>query len=141
MNYVNLTYNIFFFFDFLRFVFVFFENLKWIFVLLVCFVLWIVILNVFIVFSVFSVYRNIFQRYFSRCFEIFVKMFQKCEQFPYDSFCGDFLRLLVFMDPKWSPPPPSPASMSTFPSRRKNIENNLFFMICCDFCEKIDKVY
>ena len=66
-------------------------------------------------------------------FSIFRKMSQKCEQFSYEGFFIifflDFGGYLVLNGP---PPSPSPASMSKFPSRGKNMKKTwflVFFMI------------
>ena len=57
----------------------------------------------------FSVYEHIFKIVLS----IFLKNVQKCEQFSYELFVWDLFGIL---GPKWSPPSPSPASLSKFPS-------------------------
>ena len=60
-----------------------------------------------------SVYMNILQRYFSTFLE---NKFRSVNNFRTD-----------LGGPKWAPPlPPSPASMSKFPSRRNKYEKNKF---------------
>ena len=82
-------------------------------------------------------------RYFKDIFKYFLKkMSQKCEEFSYELFVCENLRfwvILVVIFKMVSPPPPSPASMSKFHSRGKNMEHNCFFMIfCCFYENKLD---
>ena len=68
--------------------------------------------------------------YFKDAFQHCLKNVQKCEQFSYQiSFC-DFV--ICCPTPH---PPPSPASMSKFPSGGGKIWKNMFLMIFCDFDE------
>ena len=64
----------------------------------------------------FSVYMKIFWRYFWTFLE---NMSQKCEQFSYELLFCDCLGFGVLNGP---PPPPSPASMSKFPSGWKRLK-------------------
>ena len=59
---------------------------------------------------------------------IFWKMSQMCEQFPYDLFVM-FCDFGGFAGSYMVPPTPSPASMSKFLSGGTNMENNCFWMI------------
>ena len=70
----------------------------------------------------FSVYRKILLQ---MILNIFGKMSQKCEQFSYEGFFGISVNFRDFCGPKWSPP--SPASMSKFPSGGKKVWNKCFF--------------
>ena len=67
---------------------------------------------------VFCIYEDIL-----KMFSHFLKNVQKCEQFSYELFFESFGDLGYFWGPKWSPPSPSPASMSKFPSRGKYERN------------------
>ena len=107
------------------------------------FVLQIVISNEFIGFGdVFCIYEYLFK--------ICLTFFEKCLRSVNNSrtnYLFDFFEIWGVLNGPPSPPhthttsPRSPASMSKFPSRGKNMENIVFSMLVCDFCKKIEKVY
>ena len=99
------------------------ECLKmFIFVLLVCFVIYFVIFNAFIgSVAVFYIYEHIL----NICLNIFRKMTQKCELFPYDFFLW-FWRVWVLNVPPHSPTPIPGVNVKVF-FWGKNIWKQLFF--------------
>ena len=88
---------------------------KYMFVFWVCCVLWIVILNAFIGFGVFSVY---IWTGFKDIVLHFRKMSQKCEPFSYEL----SVREIVSFDPKWSP---LPTHTPHHPNPRRQCQSSL----------------
>ena len=127
MNYGNLIYNEIKFEknDLFSKLSSFGDFWKCIFVLLVCFVLWIVIFNAFIVFCViFCIYEDMLKI----LFHIFWKMSRSVNNVRTNCFFVIFWDWGDLGGPEWSSPP-SPASMSKFPSGGKNMESNIILVI------------
>ena len=80
----------------------------------------------------FSVIFCIYEDTLKIFFNIFRKMSQKCEHISYELFVCDFLWFLGL-------PPPSPASMSKFPSRGKQYGKNVLLLNFMIFMEQIQK--